>query len=443
MNIKSITIQNFRGFEDRTFEFDSKMNVVLGDNTTGKTTLLHAVQIALGAYLQAMSLIPGGKAYSRNFKQTDYVMNYIKTNDSFVLDINKPYIKTVAEFHKATYNVNTRHTDDCDVGISWYRNSNTISRISAGELMNAVSEMEAIRRNADSTGTISVFPLMLSFGAKRLDKNYRSAQKTKARESREAKAYKSALNEEVDFKAAFDWMYRYDRNLDKGKEFEGTKEAFFEVMKKAIPAIKHIEIDVKNEELNAEIQMTKDPNPYPLTYDMMSDGFKAMINIVAEIAYRCIELNGFLGRNAVKQTPGVVLIDELDLYLHPHWQQHVLADLQDAFPKFQFIVTTHSPFIVQSVKKGNVISLDGVRVDTDPQMRNIEDIIYTEMQTEPRHSKYKNMLNMAEEYYQLVKGGKGNTSEAEQVKKRLDEIEMTFSDDPAYVALLKAERKSI
>ena len=176
---------------------------------------------------------------------------------------------------------------------------------------------------------------------------------------------------------------------------------------------------------------------------MMSDGFKAMINIVAEIAYRCIELNGFLGRNAVKQTPGVVLIDELDLYLHPHWQQHVLADLQDAFPKFQFIVTTHSPFIVQSVKKGNVISLDGVRVDTDPQMRNIEDIIYTEMQTEPRHSKYKNMLNMAEEYYQLVKGGKGNTSEAEQVKKRLDEIEMTFSDDPAYVALLKAERKSI
>jgi predicted ATP-binding protein involved in virulence len=419
------------------------MNVVLGDNTTGKTTLLHAVQIALGAYLQAMSLIPGGKAYSRNFKQTDYVMNYIKTNDSFVLDINKPYIKTVAEFHKATYNVNTRHTDDCDVGISWYRNSNTISRISAGELMNAVSEMEAIRRNADSTGTISVFPLMLSFGAKRLDKNYRSAQKTKARESREAKAYKSALNEEVDFKAAFDWMYRYDRNLDKGKEFEGTKEAFFEVMKKAIPAIKHIEIDVKNEELNAEIQMTKAPNPYPLTYDMMSDGFKAMINIVAEIAYRCIELNGFLGRNAVKQTPGVVLIDELDLYLHPHWQQHVLADLQDAFPKFQFIVTTHSPFIVQSVKKGNVISLDGVRVDTDPQMRNIEDIIYTEMQTEPRHSKYKNMLNMAEEYYQLVKGGKGNTSEAEQVKKRLDEIEMTFSDDPAYVALLKAERKSI
>lgn len=443
MNIKSITIQNFRGFEDRTFEFDSKMNVVLGDNTTGKTTLLHAVQIALGAYLQAMSLIPGGKAYRRNFKQTDQVKKYSESNKSFLPDVNKPQISVVTDFHMAYYDIDDHSIDERDVEISWYRNSNNISQKTASELINAVSEIEDARRDADATGVNTIFPLMLSFGAARLEKNYRSSEKTKVRESREAKAYKSALNEEVDFKGAFDWIYRYDKNLAKEKEFDGTKEAFINALKMAIPALKEIEIDTKNGEFSAAIQMTKDPAPYWLTYDMMSAGFKAMINIVAEIAYRCIELNGFLGENAVKQTPGIVMIDELDLYLHPHWQQHVLADLQEAFPKFQFIVTTHSPFIVQSVKKGNVISLDGVRVDTDPQMRNIEDIIYTEMQTEPRHSKYKNMLNMAEEYYQLVKGGKGNTSEAEQVKKRLDEIEMTFSDDPAYVALLKAERKSI
>ena len=98
MNIKNITIQNFRGFEDRTFEFDSKMNVVLGDNTTGKTTLLHAVQIALGAYLQAMTLIPGGKAYRRNFKQTDQVKKYSESNKSFLPDLNTPLISIVAEF---------------------------------------------------------------------------------------------------------------------------------------------------------------------------------------------------------------------------------------------------------------------------------------------------------------------------------------------------------
>ena len=72
MRINDITIKNFRGFiEERHFEFDSKMNVILGDNTTGKTSLLHAVQIALGAYLQALKIIPGGKAFSRNFLATD------------------------------------------------------------------------------------------------------------------------------------------------------------------------------------------------------------------------------------------------------------------------------------------------------------------------------------------------------------------------------------
>ena len=319
MNIKSIRVQNFRGFEDRTFEFDSRMNVVLGDNTTGKTTLLQAVQIALGAYLQAMTLIPGGRAYRRNFKQTDQVKKRSELSKSFLPDVNKPQIDIVTGFYRATFNHDTGSINGNNIEVSWYRNSNNISRRSTSELMNVVSEMEDVRRRADDTRINSIFPLMLSFGAARLDKNYKGAEKTKARETREAKAYKCALDEQVDFKSAFNWLYRYDKNLNKGKEFEGTIDAFLEAMGKAIPALKIIEIDTKNEEFNAEIQMTKDPAPHWLTYDMMSDGFKAMINIVAEIAYRCIELNGFLGKNAVKQTPGVVLIDELDLYLHPHW----------------------------------------------------------------------------------------------------------------------------
>lgn len=188
----------------------------------------------------------------------------------------------------------------------------------------------------------------------RLQNNYNDAEKTKARASREEKAYKCALDEQVDFKSAFDWIYSYEKNILKELEFEGTDEAFIQAIKEAIPAIKQIFIDKKNDEFTAQIQMTGDLTPRWLTYDMMSDGFKSMINIVAEIAYRCIELNGFLGKDAVKKTPGIVMIDEVDLYLHPHWQQHILEDLQKAFPMFQFIVTTHSPFIVQSVDTNNI-----------------------------------------------------------------------------------------
>lgn len=448
MNIKSITIQNFRGFENRTFEFDSKMNVVLGDNTTGKTTLLHAVQIALGAYLQAMSLIPGGKAYRRNFKQTDQVKKRSELSKSFLPDVNKPQISIVTDFYRATFNHDTGSINGNNIEVSWYRNSNNISRRSASELMNAVSEMEDVRRRADDTRINSIFPLMLSFGAARLDKNYKGAEKTKARETREAKAYKCALDEQVDFKSAFNWLYRYDKNLNKGKEFEGTIDAFLEAMGKAIPALKIVEIDTKNEEFNAEIQMTKDPAPHWLTYDMMSDGFKAMINIVAEIAYRCIELNGFLGRNAVKQTPGVVLIDELDLYLHPHWQQHVLADLQDAFPMFQFIVTTHSPFIVQSVETSNVITLDTNYAGlASPSNRGIEEIAVAEMGMKDllRSEKYRKKYEIAHKYFELVKAGNTNPEKIEDVKNQLEllEREARLFHDPGFEALLDMKRGNI
>ena len=449
MNIKSIRVQNFRGFEDRSFEFDSKMNVVLGDNTTGKTTLLQAVQIALGAYLQAMTLIPGGRAYRRNFQQTDQVKKYSESNKSFLPDLNKPLISVVAEFYKAYYDIDNHSIDERDVEISWYRNSNNISQKTASELINAVSEIEDARRDADATGVNTIFPLMLSFGAARLEKNYRSSEKTKVRESREAKAYKSALNEEVDFKGSFDWIYRYDKNLAKEKEFDGTKEAFINALKMAIPALKEIEIDTKNGEFSAAIQMTKDPASYWLTYDMMSAGFKAMINIVAEIAYRCIELNGFLGENAVKQTPGIVMIDELDLYLHPHWQQHVLADLQEAFPKFQFIVTTHSPFIVQSVESYNIIRLDGIVSPVSPSNRGIEEIMVAEMGLDveigSRSEKYRKKYELAHQYYELVKAGKEGTAETEQVRKDLDQLELDASlfHDPAFEAALRLKRGNL
>ena len=448
MNIKSITVQNFRGFENKTFEFDSKMNVVLGDNTTGKTTLLHAAQIALGAYLQAMTLIPGGKAYRRNFKQTDQVKKRSELSKSFLPDVNKPQISIVTDFYRATFNHDTGSINGNNIEVSWYRNSNNISRRSASELMNAVSEMEDARRRADDTRINSIFPLMLSFGAARLDKNYKGAEKTKARETREAKAYKCALDEQVDFKSAFNWLYRYDKNLNKSKEFEGTIDAFLEAMGKAIPALKIIEIDTKNEEFNAEIQMTKDPAPHWLTYDMMSDGFKAMINIVAEIAYRCIELNGFLGRNAVKQTPGVVLIDELDLYLHPHWQQHVLADLQKAFPKFQFILTTHSPFIVQSVDTNNIIVLDTSYIGSEsPSNRGIEEIAAAAMGMEGmlRSEKYRKKQELADKYYKLVKEGKAGQKEIEIVRDELNELEQEADllNDPAYSSFLKLNRGNL
>lgn len=76
---------------------------------------------------------------------------------------------------------------------------------------------------------------------------------------------------------------------------------------------------------------------------MLSDGHRSTLGMVADIAYRMALLNPALGGRVVNETPGVVLIDEVNLHLHPLWQARILGDLRDIFPRVQFIVTTHAP----------------------------------------------------------------------------------------------------
>ena len=89
----------------------------------------------------------------------------------------------------------------------------------------------------------------------------------------------------------------------------------------------------------------------------LSDGVKAMLSLVADIAYRCVQLNPHLA-SPPEETSGVVLIDEIELHLHPSWQQHVINDLQTAFPNIQFIVTTHSPQVLTTIPANSIRLLE-------------------------------------------------------------------------------------
>lgn len=431
MNIKNLVIKNFRGFEEQSFDFDPQMNVILGDNTTGKTTLLHAVQVALGAYLQALTLIPSGPYFSRNYRKSDHRKIYNEVNKSFMFAKDKPEIGVKVKVESSAAVTNE---------IEWKRIGAKNSKKNNGELMEWVENLEQARRNSTQESNV-VLPLLLSFGATRLQNNYNGALKTKSRASREKNGYKCALEEKVDFKSAFDWIYNFEKSLEWGREIAGNDIAFVEALKTAIPAIQEVYINRKNQELWCEVKMERDAQPYWITYDMMSDGFKSMINIVAEIAYRSIQLNGFKGDAAVTETPGIVMIDELDMYLHPRWQQHILADLHSAFPKIQFMVTTHSPFIVQSVEQRNIITLDAERTSESPNRLSLEEVVQDKMNVDTvRSAKYNRMVEMATRYFKLVREDKENSDEAVKTKRELDAIEVEFSDDPAYVALLRLER---
>ena len=88
-----------------------------------------------------------------------------------------------------------------------------------------------------------------------------------------------------------------------------------------------------------------------------------MVAIAADLAIKAAMLNPQLAERALEMTPGVVLIDELDLHLHPKWQRRIVADLRRTFPMLQFICTSHSPFLIQSLQSGEeLIVLNGKTV---------------------------------------------------------------------------------
>src|SRR5262249_37770750 len=86
----------------------------------------------------------------------------------------------------------------------------------------------------------------------------------------------------------------------------------------------------------------------------LSSGVRNMVALTADLAHRCARLNPALGEDAARDTPGVVLIDEVDLHLHPTWQQKVVALFQNAFPRIQLIVSTHSPQVLSTVNVDSI-----------------------------------------------------------------------------------------
>lgn len=160
--------------------------------------------------------------------------------------------------------------------------------------------------------------------------------------------------------------------------------------------------------------------------------------MVAEIAYRCVILNPHHGRDAVRKSRGVVLIDEIDMHLHPKWQRQVVSDLKLAFPGIQFVVTTHSPFIVQSLNSDELINLDQA-ADSEPYKMSIQDVASTIMKVDVRSEKYSQQFDDAEKYLNaLSELQNASEDEKQRLKDTMEKIEN--ANDPGFAAFLKMNR---
>jgi predicted ATP-binding protein involved in virulence len=160
--------------------------------------------------------------------------------------------------------------------------------------------------------------------------------------------------------------------------------------------------------------------------------------MVAELAFRCIMLNAHYKIDAIKQSRGIVMIDELDLHLHPNWQRHVVNDLKAAFPNIQFVATTHSPFIVQSLGNDELINLD-LDTEVSPKDLSLEVVAEEIMNVKSPFSVSNHAVEeMSLSYFQLLQEAE-KSPQKESYKTKLETIENAI-DDAGLRAFLKSNR---
>ncbi len=437
MRIDEIHIKNFKNFESKIFQFNSHFTVIIGDNGTGKTAILDALAVGLGCFLLGI-----GEANSRLIKKEEIRLKdfgeYVEKQLPTVVSVKSSVLHYLKQL-KIPYMIDPFETHQTqEISFPWFR---SIEKPNGSNTSKGTSEIaDLARRMADAVrnGKAIDMPLISYHGTGRLWIE-KSKIKTRTKGSRLENGYRACLSPASNSKAFLEWFKTQELAVIQKKK----DDTLLKVVKKAIANCvsewDEIYFDFEDDDLKG-YNTTGLKNE--LSFSLLSDGVRNMIGMVADIAYRCVVLNPHLGIDATEKTRGVVLIDELDLHLHPKWQRHVVNDLKRAFPKLQFIATTHSPFIVQSLKSDELVNLDKP-TDENYYQQSLEEIILGTMGVNSLNSeRYTKMLEVAKKYYAIIENGKSvkNKSEVAEMKQKLDKMIEPYYDNPAYVAVLQMER---
>jgi predicted ATP-binding protein involved in virulence len=427
MKIRKIELKNFRCFEHKTFEFSDQFNVLIGDNATGKTAILDALAIGAGSFFLGIDNID-----SRNILRDE--IRYVTRKEGetpTIQGIPPVIISCEGCFEDVEY-------------ISWTREKRSengrTNREGAKSITGYAMNLQARVRIQEKDRDKIILPLISYYGTGRLWVQRKETRVETIKPGSRFRGYENCLTNSYDIKQLIRWFKTFELGSRQREKTIGVLSAVKEAVKNCMEDWQEVKYDVLADELLAT---SNDERTLP--FRMLSDGVRNMIGMVADIAYRCVTLNPQFEANAARLTPGIVLIDEIELHLHPQWQARAIEDIRRTFPNIQFIVTTHSPFIIQSLHNGKLINLNS-SPPSEYEGRSIEDIIEDIMGIDlPQYSRRKlAMFRAAEEYYRVLEDAENiepdHQKEIDKLKQKLDELSMPFSDDPAYHAFLKMER---
>lgn len=433
MKLKEIRLKNFRCYEDLTVPLHENLTVLVAPNGKGKTTILDAITTLFNPYINTLL---------NQYRAPLYINEY---SIRLIPDIRQKqtgqYIPMMIQTPCLLSAKSTKDLKWCLSLESLEQKGNVKSNEGVDELIDIA--LNIVKNNQSTNNSIENLPLFAFYGVNRgLGKNtipFNIVQQKSPMENTRFFAYDGCMDNELNYHNAFNWFISlYEKlkseafeRLERGEtlSLDNVSSEFTSIVQKVVDIVLQPvgwgNIRTQRQIYNIFSQMVLTHEKIgSLSYWQLSEGIRSVLGMVMDIAYRCCILNSHLGKNAIKETEGIVLIDEVDMHLHPEWQQVILRDLQLAFPNLQFIVTTHSPQVLTTVPAECIRIINEQQIHSAPagtkgaESSRILERIFNVESRPPQDENTK----MLAEYRQLVYGDKWADEQAKELRKKLDEI---------------------
>ncbi|MBP1484695.1 AAA family ATPase [Acinetobacter nosocomialis] len=438
MQIQSFSLKNIGQFQDLsvslapTQHYPSNITVFIGNNGSGKTSLLKSVTTALTWFVARLK--------------------HDKSNGT---PIPESVILNTANSAAVEIIVNDQNIQQQKQAYTWRITKNrTARKVEFTTYLTELNQLTDYYKQWLGQDDQSSLPLIAFYPVERsvIDIPLKIREK---HQFLQIDGYDNALNNAVDFRRFFEWFREredienefikdlilqikqdlvdqdllnkideYNSGKFKDVQLEAVRQAIYAFM----PDFKNLQVSRK-----PRLAMIIDKNEKTLNVNQLSQGEKSLMALVGDIARRLAMMNPSLDNPLIGK--GIILIDEIDMHLHPQWQRSIIQRLQTTFPNCQFILTTHSPLVISDTQDILVYDLDGQDITALPSLygQDANTVLLQYMDTNYRNPRVAEQISQAMDAIQ--------NNQFEQAIQLIDTLKFEIGSDQLDVMRLVAMLK--
>ena len=396
MEITSLKLTNIRSIETAEFRFQPGFNLIAGVNGVGKSTVLDALRFCLS---QILTLTTQSRAKALSFDKRDIRSGFPLLDAELSLTIGGENLRFTRRQWREEFAV------DDDENLKKLRREILESERLRDRARNLLRELEASHGVHDSNSFVpsearfliaariaEVAPNCVFFSPNRSVISSASTAKSRAAGGKTA-AYAEALVPRPMYVAQFAHWMRVQEALAKE---QNTAERHLQVLRSAVyeflPTYENLRPADEADKKSSYLMINQ--GRIELDVEQLSDGERGVLALVLDLARRLSQANPSLD-DPLSEGHAVVLIDEIDLHLHPKWQRQIVHNLTKTFPGCQFIATTHSPQVIGEVPHERIHIISDGEIYSPPYSFGVDSsrVLEEIMEADPRTKKVKELLS--------------------------------------------------